>query len=277
MTTGTALSRQGSRVTCGGIDTHYHDVGSGLPVVLLHGSGPGVTARSNWERTIEALSGDFRTIAPEMVGYGATERPPGIAYGVSTWMRHVLDFLDALSLETVDIVGNSMGALVALHIAQAHPDRIRRLVLMGAPAPGMQPTEGLRALRAYEPSLENMRRLIADHFLFDRAALTEDLVQARYEASRDPQVHEAYRSMFHDPKHAGNDLNLTADGVRSIAARTLIVHGREDKVIPPDCALELFSLISGSDVGILSRSGHWPQIERSADFARLVTGFLQSR
>lgn len=264
----------GRRALAGGIDTHYYDQGEGPPVVLLHGSGPGVSAWSNWSVTIAGLRDHFRVIAPEMVGYGSTERPAGIIYGIRTWVAHVLDFLDALGLEKVSLIGNSMGGLVSLHIAQRHPERVERLVLMGAPAPGMTPSQGLMALRAYEPSPEAMRSLLVTHFAFDAAIVTEELVNSRFEASNAPGVHEAYRSMFHDSRHTGNSLELTEGGVRSIKVPTLVMHGAHDKVIPLGSGWRLAQLIPDCDLHVFARCGHWTQIERAADFNKIVGAFL---
>jgi len=261
-------------IDCRGIRTAYLDEGSGRPVVLLHGSGPGVTAAANWERTVRGLADAHRVLAPEMVGYGDTERPAGITYGISTWIEHVVSFLDALGLERADIVGNSMGGLVALHIAQRHPERVARMVLMGTPGPGFVPGPGLRALRSYSPSLENMRTLLLENFAFDPAIVTDGLVQRRYAMSARPDVQAAYHAMFHDSAHAGNQLELTVDGVQSIQAPTLVIHGKHDKVIPLSSALELVDLIPQADGLVLAASGHWPQIERADEFNNAVRRFL---
>jgi len=207
--------------------------------------------RPTCSATIDGLRERFRVIAPEMVGYGHTERPEGITYGIRTWIAHVLD---ALGLRKVSLVGNSMGGLVSLHIAQQRPDLVDRLVLLGTPAPGMTPSEGLAALRAYEPSPEAMRSLLRDYFAFDPTIVTEELVRSRFEASRAPGVHEVYRSMFHDSRHTGDALELTEDGVRSIAAPCLVVHGAHDKVIPVETGWRLARLIP--DCG----PSRWPQL-----------------
>lgn len=280
MTSGNVLSHgdsallAGRHVAAGAIDTHYIDAGDGDPVLLLHGSGPGVTAAANWEPTIAGLAPGFRVVAPEMVGYGSTERPDHIVYGVPTWIDHVIDFLDALDIANAHFVGNSMGGLVAMHIARLHPGRVGKLVLMGAPHPGMTPTAGLAALRAYEPSLEAMRRLLVENFAYDGSLITDALVDARYRASAAPGVHESYRAMFHDPKHSGNQLELTDDGVRAIAASTLVVHGAHDKVIPVEAGWHLSRLIDDCDLHVFARCGHWTQIERPDEFNALVTAFL---
>ena len=275
MTTDTDVTA-GHWITAGGISTHYHDAGHGDPVLLLHGSGPGVSAWSNWQLTIGALARRFRVVAPEMVGYGSTERPDGIRYGVATWVEHVLAFLDALDLPRVSIVGNSMGGLVALHIAQRHPERLHRLVLMGAPGVGMRPTDGLAALRAYEPSRETMRTLLTEFFAHDPAIVSDDLVESRYRASTAPGAHEAYRAMFHDPRHGGDDLALDEPGVRAVAVPTLLVHGREDRVIPVDVAWTMAGLLPHADLHVFAGCGHWTQIERAAPFNKIVSDFLEA-
>lgn len=96
----------GQRLDAGGIATNYHDTGSGAPAMLIHGSGPGVTAWANWRLTIPVLAERLRVVAPDMVGFGYTERPAGVEYGLGTWVRHALGFLDALGLAQVDVVGN---------------------------------------------------------------------------------------------------------------------------------------------------------------------------
>ncbi|MEU6646724.1 alpha/beta fold hydrolase [Saccharomonospora sp. NPDC046836] len=264
----------GNRIRAAGIDTYYLDSGTGEPVVLLHGSGPGVSAWANWMHTIPGLAKRFRVLAPELVGYGSTERPADIRYGVRTWVDHALGFLDALELPRVSIVGNSMGGLVALHIAQRSPDRLNRMVLMGAPGIGMVPTEGLAALRAYEPSPRAMRELMTNYFAFDPSIVTDDLVHARYQASAAPGVQETYRAMFHDPRHTGDNLVLDEDRVRGVQTPTLIVHGRDDKIIPVEVGWTMAGLLPQARLHVFPRCGHWAQIEWAAEFVNLISDFL---
>ncbi|MBX6391618.1 MAG: alpha/beta fold hydrolase [Frankia sp.] len=262
-------------VRAGGIATHYLDAGTGDPVLLLHGSGPGVSGLANWRHTIPALSQHFRVLAPDLVGWGDTERPADIRYGLRTWTDQVWAFLDALGLRRVSVVGNSLGGRIALQMAEDAPDALDRMVLMGSPGVGMTVTEGLSALRAYEPSIENMRALLLDYFAVDPSIITDDLVRIRYEASAAPGAHEAYRAMFFDPRHAGNDLGITEEQVRAIRVRTLLVHGREDKIVPLDVALRMVRLLPDADLHVFARCGHWTQIERSAEFNDVVAAFLR--
>jgi len=264
----------GRTIDAAGISTHYHEAGSGPPVLLLHGSGPGVSAWANWRLTIPALARDHRVIAPDLVGFGGTERPGGIRYSLQTWSNHVWSFLDALSIGQTSLVGNSLGGRIGLDMAAQHPDRLHRMVLMGAPGVGMTFTDGLRALREYEPSEENMRQLLLGNFAVDPAIITDDLVRTRYEASVAPGAFEAYRDMFFSPRHAGSELGITEEQVKAVPTRTLLVHGREDKVVPVEVAWNMVQLLPDADLAVFARCGHWTQIERADDFNALVGNFL---
>src|ERR1700757_115384 len=98
-----------SSLQTGSFTTNVHDVGVGTPVVFIHGSGPGVTAWANWRLVIPELSKKFRVIAPDMVGFGYTERPEGLSYNKETWIRQLVDLLHVLGIGKAHFVGNSFG------------------------------------------------------------------------------------------------------------------------------------------------------------------------
>ncbi|HEY3924497.1 MAG TPA: alpha/beta hydrolase, partial [Acidothermaceae bacterium] len=193
-------------IDAGGVETSYLEAGSGETVLMLHGSGPGVSALANWQHNIPTLAQRFRVLAPDIVGFGTTERPEDIVYSLRTWTDHVWAFMDARGMEKARVIGNSLGGRIALQMATDQPDRIAKMVLMGTPGVGMTPTEGLAALRGYEPSHDAMRELLRNYFAVDPAMITDELVQIRYEASIADGAYEAYRAMFFDPRHAGSEL-----------------------------------------------------------------------
>src|SRR5437016_2736697 len=114
----------GSTVLAAGIPTNYLEDGEGPAVVLIHGSGPGVSAYANWRLTIPALAKRLRVLAPDMAGFGSTERRPDAKYGLPLWADQVVGLLDALGLEHASLVGNSFGGAIALRAASRHPDRV---------------------------------------------------------------------------------------------------------------------------------------------------------
>jgi 2-hydroxymuconate-semialdehyde hydrolase len=266
----------GRSLKAGAIATNYHDQGSGPPVLLIHGSGPGVSAWANWRLNIAPLARDFRVIAPDMVGFGFTERPKDVAYGKELWLTHLADFLDALGLETVDLVGNSFGGGLALAFAIRHPARVRRLVLMGSAGAKFPITPGLEAVWGYQPTRENMRALL-DIFAYNRALVNDELAELRYQASIRPGFQESFSAMFPAPRQTGVD-DLASDErlIAAVPHKTLILHGREDRVIPPAASERLFSLIPQAELHMFGQCGHWTQIEHTARFNDLVAGFLKS-
>jgi pimeloyl-ACP methyl ester carboxylesterase len=276
MTTTRTPEAAGLTVDASGIRTHYWDYGSGEPLLLLHGSGPGVSAWANWRLNMEPLAErGHRVLALDLVGFGYTERPDDVYYSLDTWRDHVWSFLKAMNLQRVAIVGNSLGGRIALAMAAQHPERISRMVLMGAPGVGMTLTEGLKALRAYQPSEQNMRQMLLDCFAVDKSIITDDLVKTRYEASMAPGAFEAYTEMFSE-RHAGSQLGITEEQARAIDTRALLLHGREDKVVPVDVAWNMVRLLPNADLSVFARCGHWTQIERANDFNQVVDQFVRS-
>src|ERR1700730_11380000 len=119
----------GLQIRAADLDTNYHDQGVGEPVLLIHGSGPGVTAWANWRLTMPALARTRRVIAPDIAGFGYTERRPDTRYDMDFWVAHLTGLLDALDIEQTDLVGNSLGGALALAMAVRYPQRVRQLVL----------------------------------------------------------------------------------------------------------------------------------------------------
>ena len=264
----------GNMVIADGIGTNCHDIGDGPPVLLLHGSGPGVTAWANWRLVLPALAGHFRAIAPDMVGFGYTERPTNAHYTMDLWLSHAIGLLDALEIERVSIVGNSFGGGLALALAVHHPARIDRLVLMGSSGVNFKITPGLEAVWAYEPSHENMRELI-ELFAYDQSIVTDDLVHMRYEASIRPGYQDTYARMFPAPRQRHvRSLACDEGALRALDKETLIVHGRDDRIVPVEASIRLHDLISPSQLHVFGHCGHWTQIEQNRRFCRLVVDFL---
>jgi len=264
----------GSTVAAAGIATNVLDAGDGAPVLLLHGSGPGVTAYANWRLTIPALSQRMRVVAPDLVGFGFTERPDDVEYSMRTWVDQAVGVLDALGIERTSLVGNSFGGALALRLAADHPDRVERLVLMGSVGVPFEITPGLDAVWGYEPSFEAMRGLL-DIFAYSRELVTDELAQVRYAASIQPGFQEAFAAMFPAPRQRWVDAMVTPDDrIRGIGAPTLVVHGRDDQVIPLANAVHLLRTLPDVRLHVFGRCGHWTQIEQADAFNRLVLDFL---
>ena len=264
----------GRRVRTGAFETNVHDIGAGKPVLFIHGSGPGVSAWANWRMAMPVIAKQSRVIAPDMVGFGYTDRPAGITYSMDTWVQQALDLLDALDLPQVDLVGNSFGGALSLALTIRAPERVRRLVLMGSVGVPFPITPGLGAVWGYEPSFETMRGLL-DVFAHDRKLVNDELAQLRYEASIRPGFQESFSAMFPAPRQRWVDAMASREeDIRALPHQTLVIHGREDKVIPLQTSLTLANLIPRAQLHVFGQCGHWTQIEHAARFAQLVGNFL---
>lgn len=266
----------GKSLVVDGSATNYHDVGEGAPILLVHGSGPGVTAWANWRLNLPDLAKAFRVIAPDLFGFGYSDSR-GRIEDKQIWVDQVASLLDGLGIDKVSMVGNSFGGAITLAFMIAHPDRVERAVLMGPAGLDFPITPALDQVWGYEPSLKEMRESLK-YLAWDHSRLTDDLVQSRYEASKRPGAHEPYNATFGGPDRQRN-ITMLASREEEIAAlhhEVLILHGRFDQVIPLESTGRLAGLLPRADLHVFAECGHWVQIERMASFNRMVTEFFKN-
>jgi 2-hydroxymuconate-semialdehyde hydrolase len=264
----------GKSVETGAYRTNYLELGEGFPLIFIHGSGPGVSTYANWRLVLPEVSKVAHCYAPDMIGFGYSDKPTEVKYGMALWTRQIVDFMDALGIAQADFVGNSFGGSLALSMAIQYPERVRKLVMMGPMGIEFPISYGLNEVWGYQPSYENMKKML-NLFCYDKRYATDELAQTRYKASIEPGFQEAFGIMFPDPRQRSvDDLSFTDEQIKTVDKPTLIVHGREDLVIPVSNSYRLINLISDAQLHVFGRCGHWTQIERSAEFAELVKAFI---
>lgn len=273
-------------VSVAGNPIFYVESGTGTPVVLLHGGGPGASGVSNYSRNIDALAQHFRVIVPDLPGYGRSSKsfdhsdPFGY---LATMIRGLLHQLD---IDTAHLVGNSYGGAAALRLALDTPNRVGKLVLMGPGGIGTTralPTAGLKSLFAYYggegPSREKLASFVRTYLVYDGAAVPDELIEQRYLASIDPAVVAAPPLRRPSGPTALRTLwrmDLTRDPrLKTLRNPTLVLWGRDDKVNRPHGGPTLLNTLPNAELVMTSHTGHWMQWERAALFNRLVTDFLQ--
>ncbi|MFC7655371.1 alpha/beta fold hydrolase [Pseudonocardia benzenivorans] len=253
---------------------HYHEAGQGAAVVMLHGGGPGATAWSNFGGNIGPFAQQHRTLLVDMLGFGGSDSVVFDSEPATTVRARALrDLLDTLGIEKASFVGNSMGASTAMAFAVDHPERTERLVLVGAAGKtrtviAPQPTDGHRRLAeaGADPSVTTMRALV-DTMLFDPGLMSAAALESRVRAARNP----AHRDAAARSTAPWRD---QTDEFARIAARTLIVWGREDRVNPLEIGLLLLRDIPDSRLHVFRDCGHWAQIEHETEFNRVALEFL---
>lgn len=269
------MELEGRFVDVKGIRTHYHDIGSGDVTVFLHGGGPGASGLSNYRRNIEALTSNRRAIVVDLPGFGQTDNKLGLGPVVEEMGKFTLDFMDAIGVEKASFIGNSMGGGTALSIALRAPERVEKLVLMG-PGGGLpvftpMPTEGMRRMMAFYlgtgPSNEKLRDVI-DCLVFDPSSITPELMEERYKAATRPDVVNDFIFLR---RPLGE---LWRDQLEKVVHPTLLIWGREDRVVPIDSALVFLKTIPNVRFHVFPHCGHWAQWEKAEEFNELVENFL---
>lgn len=265
----------------GGVKLHYHEAGSaeGVPVVLLHGGGPGVSAWSNFGRNLPVFASAFRTLAVDQVGFGKSGKPPVEGSYFTFSASKLAALLDGMGIEKVHLVGNSLGGGTAVRFALNNPDRVGRLVLMGPGGLSLNafspdPTEGVKRLSefAMEPSREKIEAFIRT-MVFDQRLVTDELIDERYATASEPGALEALRSMGMS-FFAHAEEGMLWREAHNLKHRTLLIWGREDRVNPLDGALIALKVIKRAQLHVFGGCGHWAQLEKFEEFNHLAISFL---
>ena len=261
-----ATSNTDTLVTVYGAKIHYAEAGNGNPVILIHGLADDATV---WDSVIPALSARFRVIALDQIGFGRSDKPL-LNYRVSTFVDFLDGFLTELKIERASLVGNSFGGWVAAAFALAHPARVDRLVLCDAVgyaalAQAMDP-RALSALRL--ASREDIQYLGPLTFHDKRFYQDVDLAfKQRVTAGDGYTVGRLLDSMIRGDDTLDNRLNV-------INRPTLILWGRDDKLIPLTFGERFHQEITNSRLQIIDNCGHMPQVECPDQFVTAVLQFF---
>jgi 2-hydroxymuconate-semialdehyde hydrolase len=275
-------------IQTGNFRTYYTRSGEGRgeTILFLHGSGPGVTAWSNWQFALPFFDDKFHCLAPDLVGFGATEHPQNPPTGMRHWMRLWVDqclaLLDALKVEKTHLVGNSMGGAIALHLLMEAPERFDRAVMMGTiGTPHTLTPELDRLWGFYEDPAAKIFRNIIRWFVYDDGFIADRLdaiAQARFEAAMKPDVQRSFKAMFPAPRQKVlDDLVVPELALRRMTHPVLLVHGRDDHIVPLETSLHLLKHLPNGQLHVYGQCSHWTQIEFAKSFNQLLAQFFSAQ
>ena len=252
---------------------HYHEQGQGEVVIFLHGAGGGASGYSNFKGNYpEFAKAGYRTIVPDLLGYGLSSKPDIPQYDLDFFVAGVKGMVDALGLKNITLLGNSLGGAVALGYALAYPDEVSRLILM---APG-----GVEDLDTYlaMPGIANMfqiyqsgktgaeaMRAVMTMQLFDPSLLTDEIINERAPIAATQT--QAARSVLKVP-------NLT-DRLHELKCPVFGFWGVNDHFNPVGGATKLLDNCPQARMVLVNRCGHWVQVEHRDMFNRSCIDFLQ--
>jgi 4,5:9,10-diseco-3-hydroxy-5,9,17-trioxoandrosta-1(10),2-diene-4-oate hydrolase len=258
---------------------HYHEAGEGEAFVMLHGSGPGVSGWSNFRGNLPVFARHFRTVVPDMPGFGRSEAVPLDRAYPRVAADQLARLMDSLDIDKAHLLGNSMGGYVALEFALAYPDRVSRLVGMGPGGMavniiGPEPSEGARRLTEFmmSPSREAMLAWI-DTMVANKAVVDDELVDERMANATAPGAIDSAIAIFASLAAHPETVPLWAR-LKGVKIPVLLTWGRDDRMLPLESGLFGFRQLPNAELHIFSKCGHWAQVERKDEFERLVIDFL---
>src|SRR5438105_5717681 len=264
--------------TPSGMKVHYHDIGEGEPVLVLHSYGPGTTAWMTLHKIVGRLSEHFRCILMDLPNFSRTG-PVVYREGVHALQaRTAVALLDALGIAEADWVGNSQGGQSAMVAAISYPERVRKFVMGGSHIGtggdrylmANRPSEGSRATQQAldDPSPDNIRHYLRVH-IDDESLVTDELVDYIHRAHTwSQEFTEARRQSVSLPHDYAPDL-------AEVKAPVLLIHRRYDRMVPFEVSIAILNHIADSRLVLLNNCRHSPPFEKPAEWAAQVLAFLE--
>ncbi|WP_138416362.1 alpha/beta fold hydrolase [Aquibacillus sediminis] len=249
-------------------------------IIFLHGSGPGVSGKSNWQHVLPAFTEKFHVVAPDFYGFGRTEHPDDPPNNGVKWLREridqIINLMDEMKIDKAHLVGNSLGGVISLHLLMQAPERFDKIILMGAGGGKFEPTPELMKLQNFhkDPDPASFKNLLR-WFLFDEQMVEDeldDIVQERLELFFQPEVRKSYEATFTNATLA--DLAVPPSAMKRMENEFLLIHGKEDRFVPLESSLYMMDYIPNSQLHVFKRCGHWAQIEQKDRFIKLTKDFF---
>ena len=278
----------------GGLTLHHTYGGLGRPIVFIHGLGS--SGYIEWRFNLERFARTNRVFAPDLPGYGRSDKPAAARYGIPYFARTIDRYLASRRIRDATIVGTSMGGRIALEVALEYPDRVGRLVIvnsLGLGRPKIQPYYPMMLVpRVGETLLRGMKhglhwapspviRRFAARFIGARGNLEKTMSDAYLDDLREMYAADGYQDAYlatvrsiASPRSYLGDLDVTRRLDR-IKAPVLIIWGADDPLFPVAQARRAHSLLPGSKLAVIEGAGHTPQAEKPEEFNKHLAAFLK--
>lgn len=247
----------------------YQEAGSATApvIVLLHGLGGNST---HWATSIAPLAEKYRVIVPDQIGFGKSDKP-FISYRIGTYVDFLDAFLTQLKIEKATVAGISLGGWIAAHYTITYPKRVEKLVLVDAagfaPPKDFDPKFFQNLFPTTRAQVKQSLSLILYNTALINDAIVDGLLAQRFLAGDGYTIQQIIESVKRNEDYV--------DGkARQIKQPTLIIWGKQDKLILPVNGERYKRLIAGSQLVIIDQAGHAPNLEKAAEFNAALLKFL---
>jgi 2-hydroxy-6-oxonona-2,4-dienedioate hydrolase len=245
----------------------YYDVGSGSPLVLIHGIGGDA---DDWAFVLNALASKHRVIALELLGFGRSAKPH-IDYTIAGYVEVLGRFLHALGIERAALVGHSLGGWIAAAFALASPQAVDKLVLVDSA--GVWGDMAALPVDLHVSTLAHMRQIF--QFLFyDKRLASDSLIEFAYAQHLERGDGYTIHSILKNTCDGRERLDDEAERISALTVPTLLVWGENDAMIPLEIGRRIHELVPGSKLEVIPQCGHMPNLEKPAEIVRCVLEFL---
>jgi proline-specific peptidase len=264
-----------------GINTRYQKVGDrGEPIILIHGSG---ASSEYWYKNIFDLAKQHQVYSLDLVGSGKSDKPDR-TYTYDDLMQFVVNFMDALGLSNISLVAASSGGAIALKLALAYPERLNKLVLATSAGLGKKVSLGMRIASIPFlgeilncPSQQTVKLFIEQGAYNSKLFFTEefiDLVDRNLSLEILKFQLRTFRTTANFWGMKSEFLQTIRDRLSEIKTPTLIIWGKQDRVIPVEYAQVAVNNIPNANLDLFDRCGHWSYLEYPDRFNRSILKFL---
>lgn len=260
---------------------HYNEAGSGPALVMVHGSGPGVTGWANFGNNLPHFTKHFRCLLVDLPGYGKSDPAPGNP--METGPKALAEFVEKLGLERPGFIGNSLGAIVVANLAATRPELVKSICLIGGIGLNIFspfPNEGLNLLVDFteNPTRENLVRWLRS-MAFHPETVTPELIEMRWKEATNPQNLKTMKVLYtRENMQAMAATQFDTQPYRNLSqieCPTLLTWGRDDRVSGVDRALLPMRFIKHCELHTFPNCGHWVMLEAKEAFESVVTAFFQ--
>lgn len=263
-----------------GIKIRYFDQGKGPAVLLIHGLGG---AAVNWFENIDSLSQKYRVVVPDLPSFGKSEVPKVSSgeIGYDYFTSFLKNFLEKLRIKKIIPVGGSMGGGIAVNFALKFPQRVEKLVIVSGSGLGQeislykmlrQPL--VQRVLAQVLSNKAVMRQVARLVLYNPCSLDEASVVAYINWLKNPEVQKLITQLGSRAVDSTGQKWLFIDRLSEIYCPTLVIWGRNDRVLPLKQGLRAHESIRGSKLVVFNQCGHVPFLEKPGEFNQALLEFL---
>ena len=259
-----------------GMQVHYRDEGSGMPLVLIHGT---AASLHTWDAWTNELKNNYRVIRLDIPAFGLTGPHPAQDYSIETYASFIDHFLAKLNVDSIYLSGNSLGGNIAWYYAAEHPEKVKKLILIdpsGYPRDGEMPwifklarTPVLNSIIRYITPKSIIEKNLQQVY-FDDSKITSKLIDRYY----DMALREGNRTAFID--RAKTDMIDHTSKLKALTTPTLLIWGKEDSWIPVSDGNRFLSDLPNAQLVILENSGHVPMEENPEESLEILLNFLKN-